>query len=216
MGQKINPHSNRLPLTFDWQSKWFAGKNIKKYLVSDLLIRDLIKEKLDNSGVRRVDIARSQDKMTIKIHTSKPGLVIGRGGKGIATLQEDIQKKFYPGGLPVVRVEIMEERTPDSSAELVAQNIGSQISRRIPFRRAVKQAIERAMSYKEVKGIKVIVSGRLNGAEIARSEKFQQGTIPLSRFSYDIDYAVNHAKTTYGVIGVKVWINKGEKVEEEE
>jgi small subunit ribosomal protein S3 len=219
MGQKINPISNRLPLTFNWRSKWFAGtaSEYRQYLVDDLKIRDFIKKRLATAGVRDVEIARSKDRMIIKVITSRPGLVIGRGGQGINTLKEDIQKTYYPGKLPVVRLEIVEERNPDASAVLVAQNIGNQIEKRMPYRRASKQALERTMSQKGVKGIKILVSGRLNGAEIARNEKFQDGTIPLSRFRYDIDYSVYHAKTTYGIIGVKVWINRGipEATEEE-
>lgn len=217
MGQKINPISNRLPITSDWQSKWYASNSMyRKYLVTDFKIRDYLKEKLHNAGVRRVEIVRSRDRLQINIITSKPGLVIGRGGQGINQLREDIQKKFYPAKMPIVRLEIIEDRHPELSAELVAQNIGSQIERRMPYRRASKQALEKTMAEKAAKGIKIIVSGRLNGAEIARDEKFQTGSIPLSRYSYDIDYAVCHAKTTYGIIGVKVWINRGEFVDQEE
>lgn len=216
MGQKINPISNRLSLSGNWQSKWFAKTDYKKYLVDDFRIRDYIKEKLSNAGLRRVEIIRSRDRLTIQLATSKPGLVIGRGGQGIATLKEDLQKRFYPNNLPVLRLEIIEDRFPELSATLVAQNIGNQIERRIPYRRACKQAIERTMGNKVAKGIKIIVSGRLNGAEIARNEKFQDGTIPLSRYHFDIDYDVYHARTTYGVIGVKVWVNRGEMGEAEE
>jgi len=216
MGQKINPRSNRLPLTFDWQSKWFASAgSYTKYLIDDFKIRDFVKEKLANAGVRRVDIIRSRDRLEVRIITSKPGLVIGRGGQGINQLKEEVQKKFYPDKMPVVRIEIVEDRHPELSAVLVGQNIGNQIERRIPYRRACKQAIERTMANK-AQGIKIIVSGRLNGAEIARTEKFQEGALPLSRFKFDIDFAVYHAKTTYGVIGVKVWINRGETPEETE
>ena len=218
MGQKINPISNRLSLTKDWRSKWFAGtaSTYRKYLIDDIKIRDFVKKKLATAGVRDVEITRSKDRLIIKVITSRPGLVIGRGGQGINTLKDEIQKTYYPGKLPVVRLEILEEREPDASAVLVAQNIGSQIERRMPFRRAAKQAVERSMGQKKVLGIKVLVSGRLNGAEIARKEKFQDGTIPLSRFKYDIDYAIYHAKTTYGVVGVKVWINRGIRTESEE
>lgn len=217
MGQKINPISNRMSISGDWQSKWFANpSSYRKYLVDDFKIRDFITKKLNNAGVRRVEIVRSRDRLTIHIVTSKPGLVIGRGGQGINTLKEDIQKRFYPANKPVVRLEIIEDRHPELSATLVAQNIGSQIERRMPYRRASKQALEKTMAEKDAKGIKIIVSGRLNGAEIARDEKFQTGTIPLSRYSYDIDYAVYHAQTTYGVIGVKVWINRGEYADKEE
>jgi small subunit ribosomal protein S3 len=217
MGQKINPISNRISINPDWQSKWFASKaNFAKYLVDDLKIRDFVKKKLNNAGVRRVEIVRSRDRLNVQIITSKPGLVIGRGGQGINNLKEEIQNKFYPGKKPVVRIDIVEDRHPELSAVLVAQNIGSQIERRIPYRRACKQALERTMAEKKAQGIKIIVSGRLNGAEIARDEKFQTGTIPLSRYSADIDYTVYHAQTTFGMIGVKVWINRGEFSDAEE
>ncbi|MDP3993279.1 MAG: 30S ribosomal protein S3 [bacterium] len=208
MGHKINPISNRLPITSAWQSRWFGGNKFKEYLIADLKIRDFIKAKLNNAGVKSVTIVRSRDKLSIEISTSKPGLVIGRGGQGITDLKALVQKTFYPAGSPVARIDIVEERNPELSAELVAQNIGNQIERRIPYRRACKQALEKTM-IKNAKGIKIIVSGRLNGAEIARTEKFQTGSIPLSRFNINIDHAVYHAKTTYGVTGVKVWINLG-------
>jgi len=215
MGHKINPVSNRLPLTSNWQSKWFGGTKYRDYLIADFQIRDFIKKKLGNAGVKLVTIVRSRDKINIQIMTSKPGLVIGRGGQGINDLKALLQRQFYPKGMPIVRLDIVEERNPELSAVLVGQNIGSQIERRIPYRRACKQAIEKTMA-KNAKGVKIIVSGRLNGAEIARTEKFQDGSIPLSRFNVDIDYAVYHARTTYGVVGVKVWINRGLLTEEED
>lgn len=214
MGQKTNPISNRLTINPDWQSKWFAKGHYRQYLVDDLKIRNFLKAKLANAAVRRVEIIRSRDRLAIQVTTSKPGLVIGRGGQGINALKDEIQKQFYPGKQPIVRLDIIEDRNPDRSATLVGQNIGSQIERRIPYRRACKQAMEKTLA-SGAKGIKIIVSGRLNGAEIARTEKFQDGSIPLSRFERDIDFDVYHAKTTYGVIGVKVWINRGVFSEEE-
>ncbi|MEK7535354.1 MAG: 30S ribosomal protein S3 [Patescibacteria group bacterium] len=216
MGHKINPISNRIPITSTWQSRWFGGNRFKEYLVSDFKIRDYIQKKLNNAGVKSVTIVRSRDKLAIEVVTSKPGLVIGRGGQGITDLKLQVQRLFYPAGIPAVRIDIVEDRNPELSAELVAQNIGNQIERRIPYRRACKQALEKTMA-KNAKGIKIIVSGRLNGAEIARTEKFQTGSIPLSRFNINIDHAVYHAKTTYGVTGVKVWVNLGphQIVEEE-
>ncbi len=208
MGHKINPISNRIPLTSAWQSRWFGGNKFKLYLVADFKIRDFIQKKLNNAGVKSVTIIRSRDKLAIEVVTSKPGLVIGRGGQGIGELKAQVQQTFYPSGVPAIRIDIIEDRNPELSAELVAQNIGNQIERRIPYRRACKQALEKTMA-KNAKGIKIIVSGRLNGAEIARTEKFQTGSIPLSRFNINIDHAVYHAKTTYGVTGVKVWINLG-------
>lgn len=215
MGHKINPISNRLPINANWQSRWFGGNKFRDYLVADFKIRDFIKAKLNNAGVRLITIERSRDKMKIEVITSKPGLVIGRGGRGTSDLKALLQTAFYPKGVPVVRIDIVEDRNPELSAELVSQNIGNQIERRIPYRRACKQALEKTM-VKNAKGIKIIVSGRLNGAEIARTEKFQSGSIPLSRFNTDIDYAVYHARTTYGVVGVKVWINRGLQIEKEE
>ncbi len=216
MGHKINPLSNRMSITSAWQSRWFGGNKFKEYLVSDFKIRDYIQKKLNDAGVKSVTIVRSRDKLAIEVVTSKPGLVIGRGGQGITDLKAQVQKLFYPAGIPAVRIDIVEDRNPELSAELVAQNIGNQIERRIPYRRACKQALEKTMA-KNAKGIKIIVSGRLNGAEIARTEKFQTGSIPLSRFNINIDHAVYHAKTTYGVTGVKVWVNLGphQIVEEE-
>lgn len=215
MGHKTNPISNRLPLTSVWQSRWFGGRKFREYLVSDLKIRDFIKKRLANAGVRTVSIIRSYDKIGIEVITSKPGMVIGRGGQGINDLKALVQKLFYPDGMPVVRIDIVEDRNPELSAELVAQSIGNQIERRIPYRRACKQALEKTMA-KKANGIKIIISGRLNGAEIARTEKFQTGSIPLTRFKVDIDYAVNHARTTYGVVGVKVWINRADETRQEE
>lgn len=216
MGHKINPLSNRMAITSAWQSRWFGGNKFKDYLVTDFKIRDYIQKKLNNAGVKSVTIVRSRDKLAIEVVTSKPGLVIGRGGQGITDLKAQVQKLFYPAGIPAIRIDIVEDRNPELSAELVAQNIGNQIERRIPYRRACKQALEKTMA-KNAKGIKIIVSGRLNGAEIARTEKFQTGSIPLSRFNINIDHAVYHAKTTYGVTGVKVWVNLGphQIVEEE-
>jgi small subunit ribosomal protein S3 len=216
MAQKINPISNRLVFKPNWRSKWFAStkSGYRQYLVDDFKIRDFVNEKLSNASVASVDIHRSKDKLEIKVISSKPGLVIGRGGQGISLLKDQIQGQFYPDGTPVIRLDIIEERKPELSAVLVAQNIGSQIERRIAYRRAAKQALEKTMTA-GAKGVKIIVAGRLNGAEIARKEKFQVGSIPLSRFRNTIDYASYPAKTTYGIVGVKVWINQGELEEEE-
>jgi len=215
MGQKINPHSNRLPIKVNWRSRWFIANkgSYKKALIDDFKIRDFVNKTLANAGLGDVEIIRSRDKLEIKLTTSKPGLVIGRQGQGINLLKEQIQKQFYPSGTPVVRLDIIEERQPDLVASMVAQNITSQIERRISYRRAAKQAVEKTMS-NGAKGIKIIIAGRLNGAEIARNEKFSDGTIPLSKFNVDINYAQHNAVTSYGVIGVKVWINRGLTTEE--
>lgn len=215
MGQKANPINNRLNLKLSWASKWFASKNYRKLLVEDLKIRQFLAKKLNNAGLGHVEIIRSRDRLEIKLTTNKPGLIIGRGGQGINALRDELTRRFYPSGGPAIRVDIIENRKPELSAALVGQNIGSQIERRIAYRRACKQALDRTMSL-GAKGIKVIISGRLNGAEIAREEAFQEGSIPLSRFEVDIDYAIYHARTTYGVVGVKVWINRGEESQPQE
>jgi len=209
MGQKTNPISNRLHLHPHWQSRWFAKQNYARYLVEDLKIRDFIRKQLDSAGVGKVEIIRSKDRLDIDITTSKPGLVIGRGGQGINQLRSEIKKRYFAQGGPSLKIDILEERKPDTVAAMVAQNIGSQIERRIAYRRACRQAIEKSMSNKEVKGIRITISGRLNGAEIARRETFQDGSMPLSRLNDAIDFAIYHAKTTYGIIGIKVWIDRG-------
>lgn len=215
MGQKADPRANRMAITKNWTSKWFASsKDYKNYLTADLKIRDWTKAKLSKSGVAVIEISRSRDKLTLRIVTNRPGLIIGRSGQGINDLQKELQAQFSPNGFPVIRVEVVEEKQPDTSAALVAQNICQQIERRKPYRPTVKSTIERTMS-RGVKGIKVLVSGRLGGAEIARKEKFMDGSIPLSRFNVNIDYAYQKCQTTYGMLGIKVWINKGDHIEEE-
>lgn len=218
MGQKTNPISNRQHISPVWQSRWFAKQNYAKYLVEDLKIRRYVRERLESAGLGAIEITRSKDRLDISITTSKPGLVIGRGGQGINQLRSEIKSKFFKDGGPSMKVDILEERKPDTVASMVAQNIGSQIERRIPYRRACRQALEKSMSNKEVRGIRVTVAGRLNGAEIARNESFQEGSMPLSRFNNKIDFAVYAAKTTYGIIGVKVWIDRGpsEEIGEED
>ena len=216
MGQKANPISNRIALTKSWSSKWYASvKDYKNYLVNDLKIRDYTKAKLSKAGVSSIDIIRSRDKLTIRITTNKPGLIIGRSGQGINDLQLDLQTRYYKDKTPVIRVEVVEDKQPDISASLVAQNISSQIEKRKPYRPTIKSAMERTMA-RGVKGMKVLISGRLGGAEIARKEKFLDGSIPLSKFSANIDYHYQKVQTTYGMLGLKVWIYKGDIEEEVE
>lgn len=206
MGQKVNPISFRLQLTKDWQSRWFAGKNYRQFLHEDIKLRDhILKNHGVKSGIARVDVERSPNQINVTAFTSKPGVVIGRGGAGIEELKKEISKIVKSP----VKISIEEIKNPELYAKLVADNVAGQIERRIAFKRAMKQAIDRSMKA-GAKGIKIQVGGRLGGADIARSETKSEGKIPLQTISADIDYAYTTAKTTYGIIGVKVWIYKGE------
>lgn len=207
MGQKINPRSMRLQVDKDWQSKWFATKDYATFLISDLKLRKAISGKLDKrAGVARVDIERSPNLLQVTIHTSKPGIVIGRGGSGA----DEMKKLLSKLAKEPVKVSIEEIKKPETNAMLVAENVAGQLERRVAFRRAVRGAVENAMR-SGAQGAKVSVSGRLGGAEMSRRETMTQGSIPLHTIRADIDYAQTIAKTTYGVIGVKAWIYKGEK-----
>ncbi len=207
MGQKVNPHGARVGVILDWSTKWYAGKkDFSNNLIEDYKLRKMLKEKLDASGVSSIDIERSASKVTVTIHTAKPGIVIGRGGAGVEALKKEIEA--FTG--KAVSLNIMEIKLPDADAQLVAENIAQQLEKRVSFRRAMKQTIGRAMKTPGVKGIKTKVSGRLGGADIARSEGYHEGSIPLQTLRADIDYGFAEAKTTYGRIGVKVWIYKGQ------
>jgi small subunit ribosomal protein S3 len=207
MGQKINPRSMRLQIDRDWQSRWYADRDYATYLIQDLKIRKAISGKLNKrAGVARVDIERSTNQLLVTIHTSKPGVVIGRGGSGAEELKSMLAKI---AGQPV-KVSIEEVKKPETNATLVAENIAGQLERRIGFRRAMKMSVENAMKSGAL-GAKVTVAGRLNGAEMARRETVTQGSVPLHTLRADIDYANALARTTYGIIGVKVWVYKGTK-----
>jgi len=207
MGQKVNPNGFRVGVIKDWNTRWYASKkDFADFLVEDRKIRDFVKKKYFLASISRIEIDRAAGKITISIFTARPGLLIGKGGAGIETIKEDIKKATGKD----VSVNIMEIRDADSDAQLVAENIASQLEKRISFRRALKQAMGRAMQKNSVKGIKLMVSGRLGGAEIARSEGYHDGSIPLQTIRADIQYGFAEAKTTYGRIGCKVWIYKGE------
>ncbi len=207
MGQKVNPRSMRLQLDRDWQSRWFADRDYARYLVEDLKLRRALGKKLSKrSGVSRIDIERSTKLITVTIHTSKPGIVIGRGGSSA----EELKKMLAKMASAPVKVSIEEVKKPETNATLVAENLAGQLERRISFRRAMKMASENALK-SGAQGAKVTVAGRLNGAEMARRETVANGSIPLHTLRADIDYAQALARTTYGVIGVKVWIYKGTK-----
>ena len=206
MGQKVNPHGLRVGVIKGWDSRWFAkDEQVGDLLVEDHKIRTYLKKNLYAAGVPRIEIERDSAKMRIFIHCARPGIIVGKGGSEIEKLQKTLSDMV---GKPV-SVSIVEVRSPDLNAQLVAENIASQLEKRISFRRAMKQAMGRAMKL-GAKGIKTCVSGRLGGAEIARTEHYHEGTIPLQTLRADIDYGFAEAATTYGRIGVKVWIYKGE------
>lgn len=207
MGQKVNPNGFRVGVIKDWNTRWYASKkDFADFLVEDRKIRDFVKKKYFQASISRIEIDRAAGKTTVSIFTARPGLLIGKGGAGIETIKEEIKKEIGKD----VSVNIMEIRDPDADAQLVAENIASQLEKRISFRRAMKQSMGRAMQKNGVKGIKLMVSGRLGGAEIARSEGYHDGSIPLQTMRADIQYGFAEAKTTYGRIGCKVWIYKGE------
>ena len=208
MGQKVNPRSMRLQIDRDWQSRWFAsGSGYAANLIEDIKLRRAISAKLNKrAGVARVDIERSTKLVTVTIHTSKPGVVIGRGGSGA----EELKKILRKIATSPVKVSIEEVKRPETNAMLVAENLAGQLERRVSFRRAMKMSAENAMK-SGCLGAKVMVAGRLNGAEMSRRESVAQGSIPLHTLRADIDYAQALARTTYGIIGVKVWIYKGTK-----
>ena len=206
MGQKVNPHGLRVGVIKDWDSTWFANKkDFSDLLVEDYNIRNFIKKVLYQAGISKVNIERAAGKVKVSIYTQKPGVVIGRGGEGVEALRAKLSK--MTGKDVVVNVE--EIKNPDVDAQLVAENIAGALERRIAFRRAMKSAIQRSMRAGAL-GIKTQVSGRLGGADIARAEGYSEGTIPLQTLRADIDYGFAEANTTYGKIGVKVWIYKGE------
>ena len=209
MGQKVNPHGFRVGIIKDWDSKWFADKDYEKYLLEDIKIREYIKAKLMLSGISRITIERAAQKTRISIYAAKPGMEIGRQGSNIDVLKNEL-KQFTDSNIDINIVEI---KAPDMDATLVAENIASQLERRIAFRRAMKQCVSRTMRM-GAKGIKITCGGRLGGAEIARSESYREGSIPLHTLRADIDYGTAEAHTTYGRIGIKVWIYKGEVLPE--
>jgi len=215
MGQKVNPHGLRIGIIKDWDTKWYANsRNFGELLVEDVKIRRYIKAMHKIAGISRIEIERPSNKIKVNVHTAKPGLVIGKGGTGIDELRKEIEaianKNIVDkNNKKSVLINITEIKMIEVDAQLVAENIANQLERRISFRRAMKQAMSRAMKF-GAKGIKTAVSGRLGGAEIARSEHYHEGTIPLQTLRADIDYGFAEANTTYGKLGVKVWIYKGE------
>lgn len=205
MGQKVNPVGFRIGIIRDWDARWYADKHYTNLLHEDLQIRDFVMKKQDGAGISRVEIERAANNLRLNIHTAKPGMVIGRGGSGVEELRKQLEKLTGKK----VHINIVDIKVPELDALLVAQNVASQLSRRVAFRRAMKQAVFRTIRT-GAKGIKIICSGRLGGAEMARSESYMEGTVPLQTLRANIDYGVAEAQTTYGRIGVKVWVYKGE------
>ena len=206
MGQKVSPRGLRVGIIEGWQSKWFAGREFARFIGEDVKIRKFVKSKLQAAGISRVEIERAASRVKINIYTAKPGLVIGKKGKDIEDLRKDLKNLVQRD----VALSIIEARKPDMDAQLVAEGIAFQLERRVNFRRAMKEAINRAQRV-GAEGIKIRVSGRLNGAEIARTESTREGRVPLHTLRADIDYGFAEASTTYGIIGVKCWVFKGEK-----
>ena len=206
MGQKVNPHGLRVGVIKNWDSRWFVSdKDFGDTLVEDYNLRKTLKKQLNAAGVPKIEIERDAAKVRIHIHCAKPGMVIGRGGAEIEKLRLQCEKIL---GKPVA-INIVEVKNPDVNAQLIAEKVAGDLERRISYRRAMKQSIGRAMKF-NAKGIRIMCSGRLGGAEIARSEQYHEGTIPLQTLRADIDYGFAEANTTYGIIGVKVWLYKGE------
>ena len=205
MGQKVNPHGLRVGVIKDWDSKWYAEADFADFLVEDHKIRTYLKKKLYSAGVSRIEIERASERVKITIHTAKPGIVIGRGGAEIEKLKAELQKLVERKLI----VDIKEIKRPDRDAQLVAENIAAQLENRVSFRRAMKSTMSRSMKAGAL-GIKTSVSGRLGGVDMARTEFYSEGTIPLQTLRADIDYGFAEADTTYGKVGVKVWIYKGE------
>jgi len=207
LGQKVNPIGFRLGVSREWDSHWYADKQFSKFLLEDIRLREYIKKKLHQAGVSRIVIERPAGKIKITVHTARPGVVIGKKGADIESLR--LQLRAMTGG--DVQVYIIEVRRPEAEAQLVAENIAFQLVRRVAFRRAMKRAVQGALRM-GAKGVRVNCGGRLGGAEIARTEWYREGRVPLHTLRADVDYGFAEAKTTYGIVGVKVWVFKGEKL----
>ena len=209
MGQKVNPHGFRLGITTEWKSRWFADKLYADYVKEDVSIRRLMSKGMERAGISRVDIERTRDRVRVDIHTARPGIVIGRRGAEADRIRGELEKLTGKQ----VQLNILEVKNPESDAQLVAQGVAEQLSSRVSFRRAMRKAMQSALKSPGVKGIRVQCSGRLGGAEMSRSEFYREGRVPLHTLRANIDYGLYEAKTTFGRIGVKVWIYKGDVVQ---
>ncbi|MDV6013124.1 30S ribosomal protein S3 [Haloechinothrix sp. LS1_15] len=208
MGQKINPHGFRLGITTDWKSRWYADKQYADYVAEDVKIRKLLSTGMERAGISKVEIERTRDRVRVDIHTARPGIVIGRRGAEADRIRGSLEKLTGKQ----VQLNILEVKNPEADAQLVAQGVAEQLSNRVAFRRAMRKAIQTTMRSPQVKGVRVQCSGRLGGAEMSRSEHYRDGRVPLHTLRADIDYGFFEARTTFGRIGVKVWIYKGDLV----
>ena len=206
MGQKVNPIGLRLGIVKTWESRWYAGKNYADYILEDYKIRKFLKKKLYHAGISRIEIERSSKRVRLRVFTARPGIVIGKKGSEIAQLKKELEDKMSS---QEVLIDIQEVRKPEIDAQLLAENVALQIERRVAFRRAMKRGVTSAMRFGAL-GVKIICSGRLGGAEMARTEWYREGRVPLHTLRADIDYGFTEARTTYGAIGVKVFVFKGE------
>lgn len=215
MSHKVHPRAFRLGYTTNWKSRWFDRKKYQQYLKQDYELREFIMAQLKQAAVKEVEIRRSANSINIIIHAARPGIIIGRGGAGVSEIKKEMISKIFKGqikGLDV-KIDIEEVKKPETQARIIAQGVAEQLERRRPFRRVIKQTLDKIMQSSDVKGAKISISGRLGGTEMARREWLKIGEMPLQTLRADIDYAYVNAYTTYGVIGVKVWVYKGEKFE---
>jgi len=223
MSHKVHPRGYRLGINENWSSRWFDSKEYSQRLREDISIRNYLTKKMRSAGLERVEIERTAGNISVIIHTSRPGIVIGRSGTGIEIFKKDLLKTLQKisvhgggqtkGRSPELRIEVREVRNPESFASLVAMNVAEQLERRMPFRQVLKRTIDRTMVNKEVQGARISISGRLGGADMARKESVKEGSLPRNTIRADIDFSLQEAYTTYGVIGVKVWIYKGQKLD---
>lgn len=211
MGQKVNPVGLRLNVIRTWDSVWYADKEYAKYFLEDQALRKYLKERLNHAGVSKIQIARTGEKIRVKLHTARPGIIIGKKGSEIEVLKGDIERRTGRECL----LDIQEVRRPEADAQLVAESVAQQLERRVAFRRAMKKSVNMALKF-GAQGIKIACSGRLGGAEMSRREWYREGRVPLHTLRADIDYGFAEAKTTYGIIGVKVWVFKGEVLSDQD
>lgn len=211
MGHKTNPIGMRIGITTSWKSRWFGGKLYQKHLREDVLIREFIMSRWKSAGISGVEIERSSGSVRLVIGTSRPGILIGRGGTGIEDLSRVLKKRFFPGRRIDLKIDVQEVKNFEESAQLVADQVSEQLERRLPFRRILKGTLDQVEKNRSIRGVKIEISGRLGGAEMSRREWLSRGTLPLHTLRADIDFSKSVARTTYGVIGVKVWLYRGEK-----
>ncbi|MEA3399248.1 MAG: 30S ribosomal protein S3 [Patescibacteria group bacterium] len=213
MSKIVHPYAHRLVILRDWKSRWFTTKNYKGLLKGDIVIREYLVKKLRGFYISRIEIERSAKATKVLIHTSRPGMIIGRSGEGVAKLKNDLLKQLNKRGVKVAeefKLDIIEVQNPDADAAIVALSVAEALEKRLPYRRVLKQAIEKVIAARGVKGARILLGGRLSGAEISRTEQIKRGSIPLQTFRADVDYAREKAHMPYGVIGIKVWIYRGE------